>query len=367
MTIPEDPVPNVRPSEKRLSVEENRAIVTPYAFGVADELLGKKLATPFQRALAQVVDIVVIALLSYTNGVLLGFLIALTFFRAGQQMAKSGQQTITRRLLRILGAGLLFWVTVSLVQLYNSSQDAASGSGISDQQAGAVLNMVEKIALKACDTDTDCKLNIVREFAAALADTEIKRQAALVSQHALLADTGLTPEELSSLERAFLAEFDRQRDENELAAKQPLLTSDTSSAVELNLPSKQDAEKLQRVAGNLATLGEEPAKPSAETYSIIEWVKGILGDLGLGFGWAALYFSVFTAWWQGRTPGKRLLSIKVLKLDGSSLTLWESFGRYGGYGAGLATGLLGFLQIYWDMNRQAIQDKISETLVIQDD
>jgi len=67
---------------------------------------------------------------------------------------------------------------------------------------------------------------------------------------------------------------------------------------------------------------------------------------------------------NGKTPGKRLLNIQVLKLDGSGLSLWESFGRYGGYGAGLATGLLGFVQIYWDPNRQAIQDKISETLVI---
>ena len=58
------------------------------------------------------------------------------------------------------------------------------------------------------------------------------------------------------------------------------------------------------------------------------------------------------------------MGIKIIKLDGKALNLWESFGRYGGYGAGLATGLLGFLQIYWDPNRQAIQDKISETLVI---
>ncbi|MCW8832829.1 MAG: RDD family protein, partial [Colwellia sp.] len=46
------------------------------------------------------------------------------------------------------------------------------------------------------------------------------------------------------------------------------------------------------------------------------------------------------------------------------LSLWDSFGRYGGYGAGLATGLLGFIQIYWDPNRQAIHDKISATVVI---
>jgi len=33
-------------------------------------------------------------------------------------------------------------------------------------------------------------------------------------------------------------------------------------------------------------------------------------------------------------------------------------------GAGLASGLLGFLQIYWDPNHQGIQDKISATVVI---
>ena len=30
----------------------------------------------------------------------------------------------------------------------------------------------------------------------------------------------------------------------------------------------------------------------------------------------------------------------------------------------MATGLLGFIQIYWDANRQAIHDKISATVVI---
>lgn len=80
--------------------------------------------------------------------------------------------------------------------------------------------------------------------------------------------------------------------------------------------------------------------------------------------WAALYFTLFTALWQGCTPGKRLLGTRVLRLNGQAITLWESFGRYGGYAAGLATGLLGFAQIGWDGNRQAIHDKISATVVI---
>ncbi|MBF7073905.1 RDD family protein [Glaciecola sp. MH2013] len=104
---------------------------------------------------------------------------------------------------------------------------------------------------------------------------------------------------------------------------------------------------------------------SSTSYSVINWVKGVMSDLGLGLGWAALYFTVFTAWWRGQTIGKKVLGIEVVKLDGNYPSLWESFGRYGGYGAGFATGLLGFLQIYWDPNRQAIQDKISETLVLR--
>jgi hypothetical protein len=55
----------------------------------------------------------------------------------------------------------------------------------------------------------------------------------------------------------------------------------------------------------------------------------------------------------------------VVALSGEPLGLLDCFGRYGGYGAGFATGLLGFLQIYWDPNRQAIQDKISATVVIK--
>lgn len=100
------------------------------------------------------------------------------------------------------------------------------------------------------------------------------------------------------------------------------------------------------------------------SFSFIAALKNALSDLGLGFGWAALYFSVFTAWFGGQTLGKMLLRIKVVKLDGIDLTLWESFERYGGYSAGLATGLLGFIQVIWDANRQAIHDKIAETMVI---
>lgn len=111
----------------------------------------------------------------------------------------------------------------------------------------------------------------------------------------------------------------------------------------------------------------EPEREREPVYSVLQWARGLLDDLGIGLGWAALYFTAFCAWWNGQTPGKRLLGIRVVQLDASPMSMWEAFERYGGYGAGFATGLLGFLQVYWDANRQAIHDKICETVVIRGD
>ncbi len=86
--------------------------------------------------------------------------------------------------------------------------------------------------------------------------------------------------------------------------------------------------------------------------------------LGLTFGWAGVYFTLFTAWLGGRTPGKFAFRTRVVRLDGRPLTAMDAFIRNGGYAAGLATGSIGFLRILWDPNNQAIQDKIAGTVVI---
>jgi uncharacterized RDD family membrane protein YckC len=99
---------------------------------------------------------------------------------------------------------------------------------------------------------------------------------------------------------------------------------------------------------------------------VLGFLRDIAEDLGVGFGWGALYFSAFLAWGKGQTPGKRLLRLRVVRLDRDPISLWAAFERYGGYAAGFATGLLGFAQVFWDPNRQAIHDKITGTVVIQD-
>jgi uncharacterized RDD family membrane protein YckC len=89
-------------------------------------------------------------------------------------------------------------------------------------------------------------------------------------------------------------------------------------------------------------------------------------ELGFGFGWASLYMTLMLSWWNGQTIGKRLLRIRVLRLDGEPITWWVAFERAGGYAAGFATGLLGFAQVFWDANRQAIHDRIVGTVVVLD-
>jgi hypothetical protein len=89
-----------------------------------------------------------------------------------------------------------------------------------------------------------------------------------------------------------------------------------------------------------------------------------LHRLGLRFGWAAAYFSLLPFWWRGQTLGKRLCGLRIVELTGRPLGLMTCFGRYGGDAAGLATGGMGLLQVLWDPNRQAVQDKLAHTVVI---
>ncbi|MEM9102385.1 MAG: RDD family protein [Pseudomonadota bacterium] len=106
------------------------------------------------------------------------------------------------------------------------------------------------------------------------------------------------------------------------------------------------------------------ASDTASNFSILSFLKSLADDIGLTAGWMGLYFTLALAWWQGQTLGKRLLGIQVIKLNGQKISLWAAFERFGGYAAGFATGLLGFIQVYWDANRQAIHDKVSATAVI---
>jgi uncharacterized RDD family membrane protein YckC len=84
-------------------------------------------------------------------------------------------------------------------------------------------------------------------------------------------------------------------------------------------------------------------------------------------GWVgALIVLLLVAWWRGQTVGKKLLKLRVLELNGAPMTVLRCLKRYGGYAAGMATGGIGFAQVLWDPNRQALHDKAAHTAVFDE-
>jgi hypothetical protein len=83
------------------------------------------------------------------------------------------------------------------------------------------------------------------------------------------------------------------------------------------------------------------------------------------YGLAALYFAFFHAGRKGATLGKRLLGLRVVRLDGHRLTLPESFERFVGYLH--IPGSLGFnlVDLWHDRNRRLPHDRVAHTAVLR--
>jgi hypothetical protein len=339
-----------------LTRKETRQIVTPYAFFVSDDLLGTPLAGPFRRGFALLIDLVFIALLTQVSSLVLAAVAAWTFFRAGNRLKTKKRFNGARIFLRLLVALLLFVVAMGIVDEINENDafdnNQPDMSENSDINVGGIeivaitakylletKEMKEKITSGDCEPAYDCAETLGEE---------------LIQD---IIDIGFNKDAIDGVLEGYLSAVS----ENLNTEQQAELSKHLLNIVATNYKSESLEEPLStEVKVNQALEDKENTKSKG----LVNWLEDLVEELGLGFGWAAFYFSIFTAWWKGQTPGKKLMGMKVIKLDNKALNLWESFGRYGGYAAGFATGLTGFLQVFWDPNRQAIQDKISETLVI---
>ncbi len=347
-----------------------RDVVTPYEFGVSDAIIGTPLARPFRRGWALLVDLFLVVMLTHLPSIILASVGVIFFWRAGKKKNTPGRFRWLRRIFKGIAAILLFGILIAVFDSANQPEDAQSDNtdtgenilkGIQLIEIGsAVMSMSSDIAQLETDIQQSrCSaVDCWEDYLATISD-----------------DIGHIPipvDVADELTNKLTPGMARTLD---TAQQKALLQTFTQS---LNVIPEERAEKKDSQESPVPSPGSSidnstplDVTPSAipvhesGTPSLLAWVQGILEDLGIGFGWAALYFTAVTFWMNGQTPGKWLFRLKVIKLDGTTMTLWQSFGRYGGYGAGLATGLLGFAQIFWEPNRQAIQDKISETLVVQ--
>ncbi|MEM7249736.1 MAG: hypothetical protein AAF533_30810, partial [Acidobacteriota bacterium] len=135
--------------------KDPKSMVTLEAFRVAPELLGTALARPWRRLMAQLVDLIAIALLSQVSSFVLGIGASLAFFWASRGRPSGRRQSwMMRWSLRGLGA-LIAFVTVSLAWSFYER---------SEEQAEAAQESVQELIAEA---DPDAKVAEVLEAAAA--------------------------------------------------------------------------------------------------------------------------------------------------------------------------------------------------------
>ena len=77
-----------------------------------------------------------------------------------------------------------------------------------------------------------------------------------------------------------------------------------------------------------------------------------------------LYFGILLWRGKGRTPGKRLMRIRVVSLMHRHITFWHSVERALGYGAAALEGGFGFVQFFIHPYRRCAQDRLAETIVV---
>jgi len=81
-----------------------------------------------------------------------------------------------------------------------------------------------------------------------------------------------------------------------------------------------------------------------------------------------IYFSYFwssNSPWPGQTVGDKLLSLRVIRTDGSDLSIVQAFIRYVGLFISFIVIFIGVIWVAFDPNKQGWHDKIAGTYVVK--
>ncbi len=373
-----------------------RSIVTPYAFAVHPDLLGMPLATPWQRLGAILVDLVIIGFVSQIGlGPLAVGFAGLLFWMAVRKPSRDVLGKFFRVAVGCLGTGVLLTTLVVVWVLRHadeikgvvgeienrSSPQVGTGSATEapEETGGAGTAIVSFIGgfrgavdLQRAETQAEAQ-ELMNEIASGATRAGLDSSQVRDLLGELIPEGAAWSSDPEVMVNSAIAQVDKSQSEAEGPVEAeapaepggPILSSAAGDSI------ARLREALQRAEDERADLARSLERTSqdleaAREGGVFAWLRDIIDELGIGFGWGALYLTVTHAWWNGTSIGKKLFHIRVVMIDKRPLNWWLSFERAGGYAAGLATGLLGFAQVFWDPNRQAIHDKVSETIVIQD-
>ncbi|MEZ9821081.1 RDD family protein [Shewanella sp. 10N.286.45.A1] len=350
------------------STLDPKSLVTPYAFEIAPSVLYQPLASPLKRALAITVDGLLVAALAENAGWLFVLMVAITVIV--HKRSQSLGSIVKWALYAFMLAGMVYAL---IGDGWNNRNDISDTSQVGThinvdsaepetlQTVAELANYLPEVISTSSCQNYLCAQQRLDSLKDALNHSSLSsaEQARIIEE--LINELPLTANQKESLKLKFVSteNIQAQSSVTDANIEQPV---EEESIIASN--DESDASTTNKVDWEALEDDSHFEEDQNSQSSPLAWLVGLLNDMGLGFGWAAFYFTVFTAWFDGQTLGKKLLGISVIQLDGSKITLWAAFGRYGGYAAGFTTGLLGFMQVFWDANRQAIQDKISATVVV---
>jgi uncharacterized RDD family membrane protein YckC len=83
-----------------------------------------------------------------------------------------------------------------------------------------------------------------------------------------------------------------------------------------------------------------------------------------GFIVGVIYQWYFLTMQNGQTPGKRIMGIRVVKVDGTPLTTADVIIRYVGYYINSIVFFLGWIWAMFDADKQGWHDKLAGTYVV---
>jgi len=146
-------------------------------------------------------------------------------------------------------------------------------------------------------------------------------------------------------------------------------TGDEKASAQAEVQKREEAEKAAKKAAKKAdqSAAEELKKTQED-------LRGPTTAVLVASSILALFYLVPSTARTGRTLGKRMRGVKVLRSNGEPLTWWPAFSRYLLPVAiatalfysppGLLLALGSVLWWLWDPNRQGSHDRISKTIVV---
>ena len=115
---------------------------------------------------------------------------------------------------------------------------------------------------------------------------------------------------------------------------------------------------------SLGPHNEAPLPPKHVRIEVERFIPKALRAAAI-FGVGALYFTLLTRGRRGATVGKRMLGIRVVRLDGHRLSLMESFERFAGYLHIPGSLGISLLDLWHDPNRRLPHDRVVHTAVVR--